>query len=397
MRQLASPAFYAQLASRFRTKSPTERKAVILTVLAAFLGILFALAAPHLSIGKRTGRLAADIMIIIGVVAYLGDQLVVPPKKTTFISTCGRIVFAGITMCAIAFICVTPGVDPWLRAYRLTLSLIVLAAVVSDMPHALPKRLFKKFALAQIALVIIQTSILFFVTWSVDGPIAYAGAETISKTLTNTLLGPGYPAPEFIGKFFNNAMEPRLITYDHGQIKGTDGMYDIVHWSRGDIAGTLKSYFEAADSQGSIHLLQSISHTSTKDGCRAIQYIHPPVSGYREFGNMAIADQNAMRCAVILHDRRWQAEIYNAVATWIQTEKNILHVAQERGNCRVVYDTTNKIREFYFVLDANTQNRRGEVTYLRRLKREIVGRTNDNLILPEPGHNAMKELCRRPS
>jgi hypothetical protein len=393
LRPFASPAFLGRIATRFRAKSTLERRAVLLTMMAAALGILFAILAPHLSIERRTGRLAADIMIIFGVIAYLGDQLVVPKKKPSFIDNVGRIVFGALTVCAIAFIASTPDIDPWLRAYRLTLSVIVLAALVSDMPRALPKRLFKRFAFAQFVLIVIQTAIFFFVTWSVDGPIAYAGAENFTKQLSQGLLSTGYPVPPFIGNYFNSAPEPKLITYSSGVIRGTPGLYDIVYWSRGDIAGTFKAYFDASDQAGNLHLIESLPHTSSIDACRAIQIIHPPVDGYKEFGNMAIADQNAMRCAVILHDTAWQHQIYGAISSWVGSRSMLIDIAESKNDCRVAYTTASEIREMYFVLEANSANHPLEMNYWKNIRAQIVRNDRNNIVLPDPDKH-MRLFCR---
>jgi hypothetical protein len=365
---------------RYQTKRPAERLAIAFTLVGAALGVAFACLAP-LSVESRVGRLMVDALVLLGVISYLHSPETEPaPKRRPILSTVARVLFAVFTVAAIVFTATVPGLDPWIRAYKLSLSVIVLAVTISDMPRAISANFGRKLALLYVATVAIEAVVFLFMTWSVDGPILYAGVSTGINRTTSDLLGDGIQMPNIVHATAN-AQSPNLIVYQRGRMRGTSDLYDVVHWARGDIAKTFRAYLTAAHQQGPIHMVRSLTQTSAVDSCRALRLIDPPLTGYKRFENMAVANETAMKCAVTLDDRPWQRRIYHTVFAWVAAEKIILK--SEVGNHRCIERETadRRIETFYDILDAYSTRHGTERAYWNQIAAEIDGSPEQHNIL----------------
>jgi hypothetical protein len=260
--------------ARFRALPLQARIAVVTTALLTLAGLCFALFAPHLALERRAARAIVDAIVLAGTVAYINNP---PPLvQSTQKRSLRWFAAAGFTVAAIAFIAVAPGIDWWLRAYRLTLGGIVLAAIVFRVQRPMPQGWFRRILAVQCAVIALEFVTAMYVTMSVDIPITMAGAGAVSRSVATGLETTGIPEPALLRDERITKLLPRnALTLHNGRVYATPLLSDELHAVRNDPFSAAMAVIAAVPAL-------RLSHASPERlMCASFKAINPPPSGYR--------------------------------------------------------------------------------------------------------------------
>jgi hypothetical protein len=249
------------------------RTAVVLTAALTLAGLAFACFAPHLPVPRRAARAFIDLVVLAGIVAYVFDP---PAARVTARKPSLRwLIAVGFTVAAIAFIAIAPGIDWWLRAYRLTLGGIVLAAIAFQIQRPAPKGWLRRVVAVQCAVVAVEFVTAMYVAMSVDIPITMASAGAISRSIAARLQTSGIPEPGLLrDERVRRALPPNALTIRNGRVFATPLLADEFHAVRNDPFAAALAVVAALPSM-------RIAYVSPdRMMCVSFNAIDPPAGGY---------------------------------------------------------------------------------------------------------------------
>lgn len=247
--------------------------------------LVAALFAPHIPLAARAGRVAIDLVLAAGFVAYLRGDRAPAPTPGGILARLIAIAFVGAGG---AFALVAPGVDPWLRAFRASVALALAIAIALGVGRTLPSRWLRRARVLTVGFVVIETVVGFAVTFEVDAPIAVAGLAPAGRAVTRQLDGAGYAlAPPVAAALVRAA--PDTLALRGGRVIATTRLADTLHVLGDDPVPVLARI--AGDPAAREELVRRT------DQCIVMRVLQPPLRGYRdrEFGAVVAATVRGCR------------------------------------------------------------------------------------------------------
>jgi hypothetical protein len=263
----------------------------VLGVWVGLLGLAEALVAavfaPHVPVAARAGRIAIDLVLAAGFIAYLrGDR---PPPATPR-GIVARTIAVVLVGAGGVFALVAPGVDPWRRAFRAAVALALAVAIALGVGRALPSGWLRRARVLTVGFFLVETVVGLAVTFEVDAPIAVAGLSPGGRAVTRQLDGGGYALPRPAAALLVRALPDALIVRDR-RVVATTLLADTLHVLGDDPVQALARI--ADDSAARAELIRRT------DQCTVMRVLHPPLGGYRDrsFGAAVAASVRACRGA----------------------------------------------------------------------------------------------------
>ena len=249
--------------------------------------LVAALFAPHVPVAARAGRVAIDLVLAAGFVAYLrGDRApAVTPRGIV-----GRTIAIVLIGAGGIFALVAPGVDPWRRAFRASVALALAVAIALGVGRTVPAGWLRRARVLTVGFFLIETIVGFAVTFEVDAPIAVAGLTPAGRAVTRRLEGDGYALPPLAANALVRMM-PDTFARRGSSVVATTRLADTLHVLGDDPVPALARV--AADPAARAELFR---HT---DECTVMRVVRPPLGGYRDarFGAAVAASVRACRDA----------------------------------------------------------------------------------------------------
>ena len=246
--------------------------------------LVAALFAPHVPVAARAGRIAIDLVLAAGYVAYLrGDRA--PP------ATPRGIVARSIAIALVGgggvFALVAPGVDPWRRAFRAAVALSLSVAIALGVGRTLPSGWLRRARLLTVGFVVLETIVGLAVTFEVDAPIAVAALTPAGRDMTRQLDGAGYALPRAAAAALVR-IAPEALVVRGDRLVATTRLADTLHVLGDDPVPALARI--AGDPAARAELFRRT------DECTVMRVVQPPLSGYRDRGFGAIVAATVRAC-----------------------------------------------------------------------------------------------------
>jgi hypothetical protein len=249
--------------------------------------LVAALLAPNVPVAARAGRIAIDLVLAAGYVAYLrGDRA--PPATPRGIV--GRSIAIALVGAGGIFALVAPGVDPWRRSFRAAVALSLAVAIALGVGRTLPSGWMRRARLLTVGFVVVETIVGLAVTFEVDAPIAVAALTPAGRDVTRQLEGAGYAVPPLAAAALVR-LAPDVLAVRGDHVVATTRLADTLHVLGDDPVPALARI--AGDPQARAELFR---HT---DECTVMRVVQPPLQGYRDrsFGAIVAATVRACRAA----------------------------------------------------------------------------------------------------
>jgi hypothetical protein len=249
--------------------------------------LVAALFAPHVPLAARAGRIAIDLVLAAGFVAYLrGDRAPAGARR----GLVGRTIAVVLVGAGGVFALVAPGVDPWRRTFRASVALALAVAIALGIGRTVPAGWLRRTRFLTVGFFLIETVVGFAVTFEVDAPIAVAGLTPAGRAVTARLEGAGYElAPPVAAALVRVA--PDVLVLRDGRVVATTRLADTLHVLGDDPVPAIARI--ASDSAARAELVR---HTNE---CTVMRVVQPPLHGYRDaaFGAAVAATVRACRTA----------------------------------------------------------------------------------------------------
>ena len=249
--------------------------------------LVAALFAPHVPVAARAARVAIDLVLAAGFVAYMrGDRApAVTPRGIVARSIAIALVGGGGI-----FALVAPGVDPWRRAFRAAVALSLSVAIALGVGRTIPSGWLRRARFLTVGFVVIETVVGLAVTFEVDAPIAVAALTPAGRDVTRRLDGAGYSLPPPAAAALVR-IAPDVLTVRDGRVVATTRLADTLHVLGDDPVPALARI--AADPAAREELFRRT------DECIVMRVVQPPLRGYRDrsFGAIVAATVRACRGA----------------------------------------------------------------------------------------------------
>lgn len=244
-----------------------------------------ALFAPHLPVAARAGRIAIDLVLAAGFVAYLrGDRT---PVAASPRSVAGRVVAVTLVAAGGVFALVAPGVDPWRRAFRAAVALALAVAIALGVGRTVPSAWLRRARVLTVGFVAIETVVGLAVTFEVDAPIAMAGLTPGGRAVTQRLDGAGYALPPGVAAVLVRAA-PDALAQRGGRVVATTELADTLHVLGDDPVPALARIVNDPAARAEL-----VRRTDT---CTVMRVLNPPLRGYRDPGFSAIVVATVRAC-----------------------------------------------------------------------------------------------------
>ena len=247
-----------------------------------------ALFAPHVPVAARAGRVAIDLVLAAGFVAYLrGDRA---PVASTPRGILGRTLAIALVAAGGVFALVAPGVDPWRRAFRAAVALSLAVAIALGVGRTVPSNWLRRARLLTLGFVAIETVVGLAVTFEVDAPIAVAGLSPAGRAVTRRLDGAGYALPPRVADALVR-VAPDALAQHGGRVVATTRLADTLHVLGDDPVPALARIVNDPAARAEL--------VRRTDECIVMRVLNPPLRGYRdaEFSAIVVATVRACRAA----------------------------------------------------------------------------------------------------
>ncbi|MDQ6942923.1 MAG: hypothetical protein M3169_10490, partial [Candidatus Eremiobacteraeota bacterium] len=187
--------------------------------------LVAALFAPNVPVAARAARVAIDLVLAAGFVAYLrGDRApAVTPRGIVARTIAVALVGAGGV-----FALVAPGVDPWRRAFRAAVALSLSVAIALGVGRTVPSAWMRRARVLTTGFFVIETVVGLAVTFEVDAPIAVAGLSPGGRAVTRRLDGAGYALPPPVAAAIVR-VAPETFALRGGRDGATTRLADTLH------------------------------------------------------------------------------------------------------------------------------------------------------------------------
>lgn len=249
--------------------------------------LVAAVFAPHVPVAARAGRIAIDLLLAAGFVAYLrGDR----PAAVTPRGIVARTVAVVLVGAGGVFALIAPGIDPWRRAFRAAVALALAVAIALGVGRALPTSWVRRTRLLTAGFFLVETIVGLAVTFEVDAPIAVAGLTPGGRAVARQLDGAGYALPPLASEVLVRIVPDTLALRD-GRIVATTRLADTLHVLRDDPVPALARIVNDPAARAELF--------RRTDQCTVLRVVQPPVDGYRDagFGAAVAATVRACRAA----------------------------------------------------------------------------------------------------
>ena len=246
--------------------------------------LVAALLAPNVPWPARAGRVAIDLVLAAGFLAYLrGDRAPAPTPR----GIVARTVAVALVGAGGVFALVAPGVDPWRRAFRASVALALTVAIALGVGRAVPSGWLRRARVLTVGFFVIETVVGFAVTFEVDAPIAVAGLTPAGRAVTARLEGAGYAlAPPAAAALVRAA--PDVLELRRGRVVATTRLADTLHVLGDDPVPALARI--ASDPAARAELVRHA------DECIIMRVVDPPLHGYRDAGFGAAVAATVRAC-----------------------------------------------------------------------------------------------------
>ena len=286
----------------------------MLTLAAAAIGLVFALADPNIGPLKRTIRTGIDLLLIAGVVDYLRKE---PREKTRkgswgewlWLRKLTRIGFVVGAVGSIAICLWVPNVDAWLKGYRISLAFVILGFGLTGSRRIGPGRNFAAAMALTVLFEMVELAVLAYTAATIETPIAYAGARAVSLSMIHDMKNAGMRADGMVGKALQ---ETRLFTFDGRVVKTTPLADDLLLTAHDDPFGSMmaSAIFEWNQPPGII--FKDTFSKGQEQHCRFMRGVDPPLSGYvtkdvRRFVRLTVEN-----CARKTREQYWTSRVEQA-------------------------------------------------------------------------------------
>ena len=249
--------------------------------------LVAALFAPNVPVAARAGRIAIDLVLAAGYVAYLrGDRApAATPRGILARSIAIVLVGAGGI-----FALVAPGIDPWRRAFRGAVALSLSVAIALGVGRTVPSGWMRRARLLTVGFVVVETIVGLAVTFEVDAPIAVAALTPAGRDVARQLEGAGYALPPVTAAALVR-FAPDILVVRGDRVVATTRLADTLHVLGDDPVPALARI--AADPEARAELFRRT------DECTVMRVLEPPLRGYRDrsFGAIVAATVRACRGA----------------------------------------------------------------------------------------------------
>lgn|GEM_PF-6358861 len=246
--------------------------------------LVAALFAPHVPVAARAARVAIDLVLAAGFVAYLrGDR----PPAVTPRGIAARTVAVVLVGAGGVFALVAPGVDPWRRAFRAAVALALSVAIALGVGRTLPTSWLRRTRMLTAGFFLVETIVGLAVTFEVDAPIAVAGLTPAGRAVTWQLDGAGYALPPLASEVLVRIVPDTLARRD-GRIVATTRLADTLHVLGDDPVPALARI--VSDPEARAELFRRT------DQCTVMRVVRPPLDGYRDAGFGAAVAATVRAC-----------------------------------------------------------------------------------------------------
>jgi hypothetical protein len=250
--------------------SPRERLGAAIGLLGLAEAFAAALLAPDVPALARAGRIALDLVLAAGFVAYLRSDRSTPPRSG-FVS---RALGIALILAGGVFALLAPGIDPWRRAFRAALALALATALALGVGRALPAGWLRRARLLGWGLMLVELVVALAVTLEVDGPLAVAGLGPPARAATARLDDGGYALPAPLARALV-AAAPQALARRNGRVVATARLADTLHLLGDDPVPALARIL--ADPRA-----RAAWRYGRVDTCTLIDVLRPPPGGYRD-------------------------------------------------------------------------------------------------------------------
>ena len=232
--------------------------------------LVAALLAPHVPAPARAGRIAIDLILAAGFIAYLrGDRTPVASPR----GVVGRSIGVALVAAGGIFALVAPGVDPWLRAFRASVALALAVAIALGVGRTVPSGWLRRARVLTVGFVLVETIVGLIVAFEVDAPIAVAGLTPGGRAVTQRLGGEGYALPGPLAALLVR-VAPEALARHGDRVVATTRLADTLHVLGDDPVPALARI--AADPAARAELVRHA------DECTFMRVVRPPLRGYRD-------------------------------------------------------------------------------------------------------------------
>ncbi len=249
--------------------------------------LVAALFAPNVPAAARAARVAIDLVLAAGFIAYIrGDRApAVTPRGIVARTIAVALVGAGGV-----FALVAPGVDPWRRAFRAAVALSLSVAIALGVGRTVPSAWMRRARVLTAGFFVIETVVGLAVTFEVDAPIAVAGLSPGGRAVTQRLDGAGYALPPLVGAAIVR-VAPETFALRRGRVVATTRLADTLHVLGDDPVPVLARI--AGDSAAREELVRRT------DECVVMRVLNPPLHGYRDRGFGAAVAASVRTCRAV--------------------------------------------------------------------------------------------------
>lgn len=264
-----------------------ERFGVALGLLGLAEALVAAAFAPHVPWLVRAGRIAVDLVLAAGFVAYLrGDRAKLGPPHPL-----RRLVGIVLVLAGGVFALTAPGIDPWRRAFRAALGLALAAGIALGVGRTVPATWLRRARVLTVAFVLVEFVVTLAATLEIDAPVAVAGLAPAGRAMTARLDNDGYAVPPPVAAALVRAA-PQALALRRGHVVATARLADTLHLLHDDpVPGVARLLVDPG--------ARAQWFRGDIEGCTFARAIRPPATGYREPQFAAAVAETLRDCAPV--------------------------------------------------------------------------------------------------
>lgn len=252
------------------TLTTRERIAVAIGGAGLAEGLAAALFAPHVSVFARAARIAIDLTLAAGFVAYVrGDRAATASRSSTSRTFAVVLIAAGGLFALSA-----PGVDGWRRAFRVSIALALIAGIALGVGRAVPAQWSRCARVLAVLFVLVESVAGIAAALDIDLPVVVAGLAPLGRHVDHVLTGPGFSAPAPVRDALVRAA-PRALATANDRLVATPALADEFHLLSDDPVPVLARIFSEPATRAAWK-------SGRLDECILVRTLRPPLAGYRD-------------------------------------------------------------------------------------------------------------------
>ena len=303
-----------------------------------------------------------------------------------------------LTFAAIAVTLAVPDVDGWLKAYRVSLAIVLLVSILANIRRVLPQHLFQRLLVVGVALQVVEFVVFLYITVTVDAPLAYESLHYLTKSTTAQLLTTGIPMPAMAVAAVGQS---DLVAYRGDRVYARPALADLLRIVHDDPADMLRTFVAVTSAGGPLHAVDTVAHmrTNSHDVCTTVVRVDPPLDGYATVADRAFVLQTTMRCGLALGDVPYQKHVFATILSWNEQLKAQLRTEAATGRCDAAETTLGEILISYYAFVDNPNRPEGRI-YRQQINMALFGKPEsaiDSKALRAALFAPVYTRCRRPS